>query len=112
MVHANVLVLNKSFLPLHVTTVRRAFCLLYAGLAKAVNSQYETFDFDSWRHVSIERNDETIGLVDRVIKVPRVILLIAYDRVPKRRIRFSRYNIFARDRNTCQYCGRDSRAAN
>ena len=105
MLYSNVLVLNKSFLPVHVTTVRRAFCLLYAGLAKAVNAQYETFDFDSWREVSIERNDETIGLVDRVIKVPLVILLIAYDRVPKRRIRFSRYNIFARDRNTCQYCG-------
>jgi len=106
MLQSNVLVLNKSFLPVHVTSVRRAFCLLYAGLAKAVNSQYETFDFDSWRQVSIERNDETVGLVDRVIKVPRVILLIAYDRVPKRRIRFSRYNIFARDRNTCQYCGK------
>lgn len=106
MLHSNVLVLNKSFLPVHITTVQRAFCLLYAGLAKAVNSQYETFDFYSWRQISIERNDETIGLVDRVIKVPRVILLIAYDRVPKRRIRFSRYNIFARDRNTCQYCGK------
>ncbi len=105
MLHSNVLVLNKSFLPVHITTVRRAFCLLYAGLAKAVNSQYETFDYDSWRQISLERNDETIGLVGRVIKVPRVILLIAYDRVPKRRIRFSRYNIFARDRNTCQYCG-------
>ena len=65
MVHSNVLVLNKSFLPVHITTVRRAFCLLYAGLAKAVNSQYETFDFDSWRQISIERNDETIGLVGR-----------------------------------------------
>jgi 5-methylcytosine-specific restriction endonuclease McrA len=106
MLHSNVLVLNKSFLPVHITTVQRAFCLLYAGLAKAVNSQYETFDFDSWGQISIERNDETIGLVGRAIKVPRVILLIAYDRVPKRRIRFSRYNIFARDRNTCQYCGK------
>lgn len=105
MLHSNVLVLNKSFLPVHITNVRRAFCLLYAGVAKAVDSQYETFDYESWRQVSIERNDETAGLVDRVIKVPRVILLIAYDRVPKRRIRFSRYNIFARDKNTCQYCG-------
>ena len=105
MLHSNVLVLNKSFLPVHITNVRRAFCLLYAGVAKAVDSQYETFDYESWRQVSIERNDETVGLVGRVIKVPRVILLIAYDRVPKRRIRFSRYNIFARDKNTCQYCG-------
>jgi 5-methylcytosine-specific restriction endonuclease McrA len=106
MIHSNVLVLNKSFLPVQITTVRRAFCLLYAGMAKAVNSQYETFDYESWRHLSLELNDETIGLVDRVVKVPRVILLIAYDRIPKRRVRFSRYNIFARDKNACQYCGK------
>jgi 5-methylcytosine-specific restriction endonuclease McrA len=105
MIHSSVLVLNKSFLPVQITTVRRAFCLLCTGIAKAVNSQYETFDYESWRQLSLERNDETIGLVDRVIKVPRVILLIAYDRVPKRRIRFSRYNIFARDKSLCQYCG-------
>jgi 5-methylcytosine-specific restriction endonuclease McrA len=106
MTNSHVLVLNKSFLPVHVTTVRRAFCLLYAGIAKAVNSQYETFDYESWSQVTVARNDEMVGLVNRVIKVPRVILLIAYDRVPKRRVRFSRYNIFARDKNTCQYCGR------
>jgi len=106
MVHAGVLVLNKSFLPVQITTVRRAFCLLYAGIAKAVNSQYETFDFESWRQIRVEVNDDAIGLVDRMIKVPRVILLIAYDRVPKRRVRFSRHNIFARDKNTCQYCGK------
>jgi 5-methylcytosine-specific restriction endonuclease McrA len=105
MVDAHVLVLNKSYLPVHVTTVKRAFCLLYAGIARAVNAQYETFDYESWSQITIERNDETIGLVDRVIKVPRVILLLAYDRVPKRRVRFSRYNIFARDKSTCQYCG-------
>jgi 5-methylcytosine-specific restriction endonuclease McrA len=106
MVNAHVLVLNKSYLPVHVTTAKRAFCLLYAGIAKAVNAQYETFDYESWSRITVERSDETIGLVDRVIKVPRVILLLAYDRVPKRRVRFSRYNIFARDKNTCQYCGR------
>jgi 5-methylcytosine-specific restriction endonuclease McrA len=106
MVDSSVLVLNKSFLPVHITTVRRAFCLLCAGLARAVNTQYETFDYESWSQITIGRGDETIGLVNRVIKIPRVILLIAYDRVPKRRIRFSRHNIFARDKNTCQYCGK------
>jgi 5-methylcytosine-specific restriction endonuclease McrA len=103
--HSNVLVLNKSFLPVQITDVRRAFCLLYAGIAKAVNAEYETFDYESWRQITVERDDDTIGLVDRAIKIPRVILLIAYDRVPKRRVRFSRYNIFARDKNACQYCG-------
>ena len=104
--NTKVLILNRSYLPIHVTSVRRAFILLYQGMAKAVNDQYQTFDFASWSDLSVSTRDETIGLVNRVIRVPRVILLISYDRVPKRHVRFSRYNIYARDNCTCQYCSR------
>ena len=100
-----VLVLNRAYFPVHITSVRRAFCLLYQGLARAVDEQYRTFDFDSWSELSASLHGDTVGLVNRVIRVPRVILLIAYDRVPKRHVRFSRFNVFARDKNTCQYCG-------
>lgn len=100
-----VLVLNRSYFPVHVTSVRRAVCLLYQGIAKAVDHQYRTFDFNSWSDLSSALHDDTISLVDRVIRVPRVILLIGYDRVPKRQVRFSRFNVFSRDNNTCQYCG-------
>ena len=91
--NTKVLILNRSYLPIHVTSVRRAFVLLYQGIARAVNEQYQTFDFDSWSELSISAHDETIGLVNRVIRIPRVILLVTYDRVPKRQVRFSRYNI-------------------
>jgi 5-methylcytosine-specific restriction endonuclease McrA len=103
--NTKVLVLNRSYLPIHITSVRRAFALLYQGLAQAVNDQYQTFDFESWSELSVSVHDDSVGLVNRVIRVPRVILLLTYDRVPKRRVRFSRFNIYARDRNTCQYCG-------
>jgi 5-methylcytosine-specific restriction endonuclease McrA len=106
MIHSGVLVLNGAFFPVHVTNVRRAFCLLYSGIAKAINSQYEMFDFRSWSELSVRANDEAVGLVGRTIRVPRVVVLTAYDRVPRRSVRFSRRNIFLRDRNTCQYCGR------
>jgi 5-methylcytosine-specific restriction endonuclease McrA len=101
-----VLILNRSYLPIHVTSVRRAFSLLYQGIARAVNEQYQTFDFSSWSDLSVSVHDESIGLVNRAIRVPRVILLVSYDRIPKRHVRFSRYNIYARDKSTCQYCGR------
>ncbi|MGE0825484.1 MAG: HNH endonuclease [Candidatus Binatia bacterium] len=101
-----VLVLNNSYFPVHVTSVRRALSLLYQGVAKAVDQQYCTFDFDSWSALSSSLNGDTISLVDRVIRVPRVVLLVAYNRVPKRQVRFSRFNVFARDNNTCQYCQR------
>ncbi|MBI2369178.1 MAG: HNH endonuclease [Deltaproteobacteria bacterium] len=106
MVNTSVLVLNRFYLAVNVTSVRRAFCLLYEGLARAVDEQFRTFDFESWSALAVALGDDSIGLVDRAIRVPRVIVLLAYDRFPKRHVRFSRANIYSRDRNTCQYCGR------
>jgi 5-methylcytosine-specific restriction endonuclease McrA len=104
MINSSVLVLNRSFFPVNLTTVKHAFCMLYSGAAKAVDSQYQTFDYESWSQVAIEQRDEAIGLVNKLIKIPRVIMLVAYDRIPKTQVRFTRANIFARDNNTCQYC--------
>lgn len=98
------LVLNRSYLPVHVTSVRRAFSLLYRGVAKAVDEEYRTFDFDDWSELSPAGVD-SVGLVDRLVRIPRVILLVSFDRVPRREVRFSRHNIFVRDGNACQYCG-------
>jgi len=104
--NSKVLVLNRSYLPIHVTSVKRGFTLLYQGVAKAVDEQYRTFDFASWRDLAVEVEHERLGTVGGFIRVPRVLLLIAYERVPKRHVRFSRFNIYARDGNTCQYCGK------
>ncbi|MCP4006168.1 MAG: HNH endonuclease [bacterium] len=104
MLEASVLVLNRSYLPIHVTSVRRAFVLLYRGMARAVDAEYDTFDFESWRARTPEPGKAVAGLVGGVIQVPRVILLAAFDRMPRRHVRFSRANIYSRDRNTCQYC--------
>ena len=104
MLASGVLVLNRSFLPVHITSVKRALTLLYQGIAKAVDKQYELLDFDSWSELAAHEQDDTVGLVGRAIRVPRIILLTEYDRLPKRRVRFSRHNIYLRDRNTCAYC--------
>jgi 5-methylcytosine-specific restriction endonuclease McrA len=104
-INSKVLVLNRNYLPVHVTSVRRAFSLLYQGIARAVDNEYRTFDFQSWSALSVAVREESIGLVGGAIRIPRVILLLTYDRVPKRQIRFNRFNVYARDRNTCQYCG-------
>lgn len=106
LLNSKVLVLNRSYLPVHVTSVKRAFALLYQGVAKAVDEQYHTFDFDSWRDLALELHHERVGVVGGVVRVPRVLILIAYERVPKRHVRFSRFNIYTRDGNTCQYCGK------
>jgi 5-methylcytosine-specific restriction endonuclease McrA len=104
LLNTKVLVLNRSFLPVHITSVRRALTLLYCEIALAVDTEYRTFDFKSWMH--LEPRGETLGLVSRSMRLPRVILLRGFDRVPRREVRFSRYNVYARDRGQCQYCGR------
>jgi 5-methylcytosine-specific restriction endonuclease McrA len=106
MIDSAVLVLNRHFQPIHVTNVKRAFALLYAGSAQAVDRRFRTFDFDSWAELSVEMGDDVIRTVNRAIRVPRVILLQVYDRIPRAKVRFSRHNIYMRDDNTCQYCGR------
>jgi 5-methylcytosine-specific restriction endonuclease McrA len=105
MLDSGVLVLNRVFLPIHITSVRRAFSLLYQGVAKAIDEQFKLFDFDSWAALSAEQRD-SISTVTRQIRVPRVIVLLVYEHLPKARVRFSRFNIYARDDNTCQYCGK------
>jgi 5-methylcytosine-specific restriction endonuclease McrA len=84
---------------------------LYRGAAKAVDEQYQTFDFESWAELAAAVHEESIGTTRKRIRVPRVILLQAYDHLPRARVRFSRLNIYARDRNTCQYCGRKPQRA-
>jgi 5-methylcytosine-specific restriction endonuclease McrA len=105
MLNSSVLVLNRSYLPIHVTSVRRAFTLLYQGIARVVNEQYQTFDFEAWSQLAIARDAEAIGTPGGPIRIPRVIVLVAFDRLPKRHVRFSRINLMARDGFTCQYCG-------
>ncbi len=106
MLDSSVLVLNRLYQPIHVTSVRRAFALLYQGLARAIDREYRLFDFESWAALSAEAHPDSVHTVDRTIRIPRVIVLIACEHLPRARIRFSRFNIYARDQNRCQYCGK------
>ena len=112
---ASVLVLNRCYMAVHIIPVRRAFCLLFKELAEVVtldDGRYLSHDFRSWREVSEARarfkdpDDDYIRTIHFEIQVPRVIRLLTYDRLPRTKIKFNRRNIFARDGNRCQYCGR------
>ena len=104
---SDVLVLNRHFQPIQLTSVRRAVTQLYEGVARAVDAEYRTFDFESWIELSARAAaGECIRTPRLRLLVPRVITLVTYELMPRTRVRFSRMNIFARDASTCQYCGR------
>lgn len=113
--NASVLVLNRFYMPIHVITVRRAFGLLCRELAEVIHIEeglFGNYDFGAWREMS-ERwalrkqpDEDWIQSVHFEILAPRVVRLLHYDRVPHKRLRFTRRNLFARDDHCCQYCGR------
>lgn len=100
-----VLVLNRVFQAIQVTSVRRAMTLLYKGHVKAVSADYSTYDFDNWMDIPVQPADHYISTPSRAILVPHVVQLLRFEKVPRQEIKFSRANIYLRDRNRCQYCG-------
>jgi len=111
----NVLVLNKHYMAIRIVGARRAFSLLFRQLAEVVSfeeGRYSNYDFQGWCEVSQFRRQfepdghDWISTVNFYIAVPRIIRLLFYDRLPQNDVKFNRRNIFARDKNRCQYCGR------
>jgi 5-methylcytosine-specific restriction endonuclease McrA len=106
MADAAVLVLNRLYQAVQVTGAKRGLRLFYAGRARAVGPDFATYDFENWCDLPPGVDDDVIRTPRRAIRVPRVIQLTHYDKLPRREVRFTRQNIFYRDKNRCQYCGR------
>ncbi len=85
--HRPVLVLNASYEPINICAARRALVLVLKGVASAEET--------ASHHVSSAR---------RELRVPTVIRLLEYRRIPHQSRALSRKNILMRDRYTCQYC--------
>ena len=112
--NANVLVLNRLWQVVNVVNVRRAITLVYVGRGKVVTDEFATYTWESWAEASSLKPGDTrdcITTPSSRVPVPRIIQLLEYDRVPRPRVKFTRANVYLRDRNQCQYCGRGTRHA-
>jgi 5-methylcytosine-specific restriction endonuclease McrA len=112
---SHVLVLNKHYAAVRVVSARRAFVMIFKQIAEIISLEeenYVSYDFESWRQVSEYRaryqreHHDWIRCVRFDLAVPRIVRLLFYDRLPRQPVKFNRRNIFARDRNRCQYCGK------
>ncbi|ADB17666.1 HNH endonuclease [Pirellula staleyi DSM 6068] len=112
---SSVLVLNRSYRAVHIVSVRRAFIMLFRECAEVIHTEdgsYTNYDFTTWCEISEFQaqekrpHDDWVKAVQFEILVPRIIRLIDYDRIPEREVRYNRRQIFARDGNKCQYCGK------
>lgn len=115
---SKVLKLNKSYVPIEIVTVREAFEMLYSDRAEVVSVEegsYVSYDFDSWAEISelkhqldeFEDVDDVIFTAFLTLQVPRVVRSLNFNKPLQHKVRLSRKNIYLRDNNTCQYCGRN-----
>ena len=87
--NSQVLVLNRLWQAVNICSARRAFSLVYAGHAHVVSADdannFLTHDFDSWRDFSATAPEhELVTTISWKIRVPRVIVLLFFDRLPKK----------------------------
>ena len=99
-----VLVLNRSYYPIGLCPVRDSFKLIVEGVADILDGNLNPFDYKTWSELDVEDGMDSIGLVSKRIRVPRVIRLTSFNRVPDKVIKFTRKNVFIRDQHICQYC--------
>jgi 5-methylcytosine-specific restriction endonuclease McrA len=83
-----VLLLNITYEPLKIINWKKAMTMLFLGKVEV-----------------IEQYDREIHSVSFTIKLPSVVRLLRLVKRPKSPVKFSRQNIYARDRYQCQYCG-------
>ena len=82
------LVLSQGFEPLSVVSWKQAITMFFLGKCEV-----------------LEEYDQNIKTTGFVIKIPAVVRLVNAIRRHKKPVKFSRINIYGRDRYTCQYCG-------
>jgi 5-methylcytosine-specific restriction endonuclease McrA len=82
------LLLNSTFMPLRIVSWRKAMILMALRKVEVV-----------------EEYNKEIHTVSLSIRLPSVIRLLKFIRARDQEIRFTRYNIYLRDKGRCQYCG-------
>jgi len=92
MINYPVLVLNQSYEPLTVCRARRAVVLIFQGKAEM-----------------LENGIGFLHSISKTVPLPSVIRLARFVKRPRRERRLTRFEIFNRDRYTCQYCSQQAR---
>ena len=108
-----VLVLNKNWQAVGIKSPADTFAMLMTDAATGLNirgtDHMTPLRWSDWLELPVEEEDLFVQTVNRKIKIPKVIILSKFDKVPKKRPRFSQKNIWIRDNFTCQYTGKKLR---
>jgi 5-methylcytosine-specific restriction endonuclease McrA len=108
--HETVLVLNRCWQAINVKSPIEAVSMMYDDSATAMDIRGDDYmvplKWNDW--VNLPYDDEAlyINTINFQVKIPKVIVLAKFDRVPKKRPKFTSKNIWIRDNGICQYSGK------
>ena len=104
-----VFVLNRVYQLVNETTVETAFTKMaanaFTGMVFEGDGNYFPVTWDQWLNLAPLNDEETIRTSKRLVRMPTVVVCCSYDKVPKRRPKFTLRNIARRDQYTDQYTG-------
>ncbi|CAN5619643.1 HNH endonuclease [soil metagenome] len=104
-----VLVLNRNWQAINVRTPAEAFCQMATEVATGLDIGDESMTpikWSDWQKLPIRECDTSVLTSRGPIRVPTVMVLARFNKVPKRRPNLSARSIWIRDGGICQYTGR------
>lgn len=105
-----VLVLNRNWQAINVRTPAEAFCQMATDVATALDIREDESmiptQWEDWKHLPVRERDFSVGTAHGPVRVPTVVVLSRFAKVPMKRPKFNARNLWERDGGRCQYTGR------
>lgn len=113
MAQRKVLVLNRGWNPIAVVGLEKAMCLVVSTYkndepkARIMDptTDFKLYSWEDWAELVPTEGEAVIRSARANFRIPEIILLSRYNKLPQQRVHFSRRTIYRRDGNQCQYCG-------
>lgn len=113
-----VLVLNRDYRVLRTVSAKMAIIGLFKGVVEVIDvrdGDYYSYSYEEWIDYSTDSNINRMNYnwihsVRFSLAIPYIIRIKNYAGYKRNVIRFSRKNVYLRDRYTCQYTGKKMKA--
>ena len=110
--HKNiVLVLNRNWQAINIKTPAEVFCQMATDVATGLDIQGEDWmvptKWEDWQSLPVREDDFSLGTPHGPVRVPTVVVLARFNKVPMKRPKFNARSLYVRDGGRCQYTGRE-----
>lgn len=108
------LVLNRAWQPITVASVRQSVLKVMAEMAQFMDHKesdtgdisYMLYGMEGWMGLEVSEGEEGLVLPHgRIMRIPEIVVLRHYDKMPEREVKLTRRNLLVRDGFKCQYTG-------